>query len=64
HNFPTNLRRAIKIKEKVNARLLQGKGVNYIGADVQIDGNIVTGNGPQAAEKFAQALVALLRGCK
>ncbi|MFH1562812.1 MAG: DJ-1/PfpI family protein [Nitrospirota bacterium] len=39
---------------------LKAKGVNYTGADVQIDGNIVTGNGPQAAEKFAQSIVNLL----
>lgn len=43
-----------------DAGKLKGKGVNYTGANVEIDGNIVTANGPQAAEKFAQSIVRLL----
>jgi len=43
------------------AKRLQEKGVNYTGADVEIDGNIITANGPQSAEKFAHAIVNLLK---
>ena len=48
-----------------DAGKLKAKGVNYTGSEVEIDGNndasiIVTGNGPQAAEKFAQAIINLL----
>ncbi|MDI6735255.1 MAG: DJ-1/PfpI family protein [bacterium] len=40
---------------------LKAKGVSYTGTGVEIDGNIITANGPQAAEKFAQAIVKLLK---
>ncbi len=40
---------------------LKAKGVNYTGTEVEVEGNIITANGPQAAEKFAKALVTLLR---
>ncbi|MEW6095421.1 MAG: DJ-1/PfpI family protein [bacterium] len=40
---------------------LREKGVNYTGADVETDGNIITANGPLSAEKFAQAIVNLLK---
>lgn len=40
---------------------LKEKGANYTGADVEIDGNIITADGPQAAEKFAQAIIKLLK---
>ncbi|MEW6606318.1 MAG: DJ-1/PfpI family protein [bacterium] len=39
---------------------LKEKGANYSGKDVVIDENIITANGPQSAEKFAQAIVNLL----
>lgn len=42
------------------ANRLKGKGANYTGADVEIDGNIITADGPQSAEKFAQAIIKLL----
>jgi len=40
---------------------LKAKGAVYTGADVQVDGNIVTGNGPQAATKFGEAILKLLK---
>ena len=40
---------------------LKAKGVNYTGSDVEIDGKIITGNGPDAAQKFGEALVAALK---
>jgi len=35
-------------------------GIRYTGEDVTIDGNIVTGNGPLAAQKFGEAIASLL----
>lgn len=43
------------------AEKLKQKGVNYTGKDVEVDGKIITANGPQASEKFAQAIVNLLK---
>ncbi|MGR3311182.1 MAG: DJ-1/PfpI family protein [Candidatus Brocadiales bacterium] len=39
---------------------LKAKGVNYTGADVQEDGQIITADGPPSAEKFGGALVKAL----
>ena len=39
---------------------LKAKGVNYTGADVQEDGQIITADGPSSAEKFGNALVKAL----
>jgi len=33
----------------------------YTGKDVEVDGNIVTGNGPEAAEKFGKTFLKLLK---
>lgn len=59
-----------------NAGLLKGKnatvfsdgedalvrgGANYTAKDVEIDGRIITANGPQSAKKFAQALVDMIK---
>ena len=41
---------------------LEAKGATYTGAAVEVDGNIITANGPKAAEKFAQAIIEALRG--
>ncbi len=38
------------------------KGVLYTGADVEIDGMIVTASGPSAATKFAETVLKMLRG--
>lgn len=40
---------------------LQKKGAVYTGETVEIDGNIVTADGPQSAEKFAEAILGLLK---
>lgn len=42
------------------AKRLKEKVANYTGVDVEIDGNIITADGPQSAEKFAQAIIKLL----
>ena len=35
---------------------LQKKGAKYTGEPVEMDGNIITGNGPEAAKAFGQAI--------
>ena len=35
---------------------LEAAGCNYTGKDVEIEGNIITGNGPGAARKFGEAI--------
>lgn len=40
---------------------LKAKGANYTGADLEIDGKIITANGPQAAAKFGRAILEALR---
>lgn len=42
------------------AENLQSKGVQYTGEVVTIDGKIVTGRGPEAAEEFGRKLVEVL----
>ena len=39
---------------------LKNHGVNYTGPAVQVDGNIITADGPQSASLFANALVKAL----
>lgn len=46
------------ISEKEN---LQEKGAIFTGNDVEIDSNIITANGPLAAEVFAQTIVKKLK---
>ena len=36
------------------------KGAMYTGKDVEVDGNIVTANGPEAAEQFAEEIAKLI----
>lgn len=40
---------------------LKAKGINYTGNPVEVDGKIITGNGPAAAEEFGNALVKALK---
>ena len=40
--------------------MLISKGANYTGEQVTRDGNIITGNGPEAAKNFGKALVDAL----
>ncbi len=35
---------------------IEKQGAKYTGLDVTIDGNIITANGPQAAQKYAEAI--------
>ena len=39
---------------------LGAKGAIYTGKPVQVDGKIITGEGPQAAEQFGEAIVKVL----
>lgn len=39
---------------------LKAKGANYTGADLEVDGKIITANGPQSATKFGQAVLRAL----
>jgi protease I len=39
---------------------LKWKGATYTGNSVEVDGNIVTANGPEAAEEFAQAVARMV----
>jgi protease I len=39
---------------------LQAQGAHYTGAAVEIDGPIITGNGPEAAKEFGEAIAAAL----
>ncbi len=42
------------------ASVLKKNGANYTGNDVEVDGQIITGNGPDAAGAFSRALIKLL----
>ena len=42
------------------ADILIQNGANYTGNSVEVDGNIVTGNGPEAAKEFVEILLNLL----
>lgn len=39
---------------------LKWKGATYTGNPVEVDGNIVTANGPEVAEEFAQAVAGMV----
>lgn len=43
------------------AKALAEAGATYTGRDVEVDGRIVTANGPHAARAFAEAILGLLR---
>lgn len=45
-------------------KTLEEKGAYYTGKSVEIDGNIVTASGPQAAEEFAKNILKLLKSKK
>jgi len=46
---------------KSEAEALKSKGAIYTGADVEIDGNIVTASGPHAAENFGYTIIKMLK---
>ena len=41
-------------------KILKEGGVEYVDEDVVVDGNVITANGPQSAEKFAKEIVKIL----
>lgn len=41
--------------------VLTEQGANYTGRPVEVDGRIITGNGPEAAREFGEKLVELLK---
>ena len=46
--------------DKSSIKILKENGVTYIPEEVVIDGKIVTGNGPEAAEEFGTKLAGVL----
>jgi len=46
-------------EDGLQKEILETYGAEYTGEAVTIDGNIVTGNGPRAAEEFGRTLAAL-----
>jgi len=64
---PRILAEAGVLKEKkatvwqTEAKALETKGARYTGKPVEIDGKIITGAGPQAAEEFAKSIIKLLK---
>ncbi|MFH1867359.1 MAG: DJ-1/PfpI family protein [Candidatus Omnitrophota bacterium] len=43
------------------ANKLAGKGASYTGSVVEVDGDIITANGPTSASEFAEAIVKKLK---
>jgi protease I len=41
---------------------LTAKGAQYTGNEVEVEGRLITGNGPEAAERFGQAVLKALGG--
>ena len=46
--------------DKSTIKILEEGGAEYVEEDVVVDGNIITANGPQSAEKFAKEIVKIL----
>lgn len=42
--------------EMLTSEYLQEQGAKYTGQDVTVDGNIITANGPKAAQQYAEAI--------
>ena len=51
-------KKATVFRSEVKA--IKRKGVIYTGKPVEVDGNIITANGPQAAEEFGKTIINLL----
>lgn len=45
---------------KTESGRLKAQGADYTGADVEVDGRLITANGPEAADSFGKALVDAL----
>ena len=43
--------------DKSTIKILEEGGAQYVDSDVTVDGDIVTANGPSAAEKFAKGII-------
>jgi len=43
------------------ASSIEAQGAKYTGADVEVDGKIITANGPKAATKFAEKIVKAVK---
>ncbi|MFH1452490.1 MAG: DJ-1/PfpI family protein [Armatimonadota bacterium] len=43
------------------AENMKNSGVNYTNAPVEVDGNIITANGPDAAASFAESIISVLK---
>ncbi len=56
-----NGKKATVFETAESKKLFRENGAIFSGEDVVVDGNIVTANGPNAAEEFGQALVELLK---
>jgi len=41
---------------------IESKGATYTGKPVEVDGNVITANGPQAAREFGRTIARALRG--
>jgi len=53
-------RRATCFQDPKTARMLAEGGAENTRADVEVDGRLITANGPRAAKKFGQAIAAAL----
>lgn len=53
-------RRATVYKTEESLLALEQGGAEYTGNPVEVDGNVITANGPAAAESFGEAIVKLL----
>lgn len=52
--------KATVFKTRETGRVFKEEGVIYTGEDVTLSGRIVTGRGPEAAEKFAKKILTLV----
>lgn len=47
--------------DKSAIKILENNGAEFVNEDVIEDGNIITANGPKAAEKFAKAIIGKIK---
>jgi len=47
--------------DSLQSRILEDHGATYSDMPVEVDGNIITANGPEAAKKFAERIVEALK---
>jgi protease I len=47
---------------KTESGRLRAQGADYTGAEVEVDGRLITSNGPEAAEDFGKAIAEALKG--